>query len=79
VAPPDWSCDTPPVGESGTVTCTKPSVGPGEQGAFVLVANVNDGVPEGTRIDNPAAIAGSTFDPNAGNNSSTATVTVSGP
>ena len=79
VAPPDWSCDTPPVGESGTVTCTKPSVGPGEQGAFVLVANVNAGVPEGTGIDNTAAIAGSTFDPNAGNNSSTATVTVSGP
>jgi len=79
VAPPDWSCDTPPVGESGTVTCTKPSVGPGEQGSFVVVANVNDGVPEGTGIDNTAAIAGSTFDPNAGNNSSTATVTVSGP
>ena len=79
VAPPDWSCDTPPVGESGTVTCTKPSVGPGEQGAFVLVANVNPDVPEGTRIDNTAAIAGSTFDPDAGNNSSTATVTVSGP
>ena len=79
LAPPDWSCDTPPVGESGTVTCTKPSVGPGEQGAFVLVANVNAGLPEGTRIDNTAAIAGSTFDPNAGNNSSTATVTVSGP
>jgi uncharacterized repeat protein (TIGR01451 family) len=78
-APPDWSCDTPPVGQSGTVTCTKPSVGPGEQGAFVLVANVNAGLPEGTRIDNTAAIAGSTFDPNADNNSSTATVTVSGP
>lgn len=79
VAPPGWSCVTPPIGESGTVTCTKPSVGAGEQGTFVLVANVNVGVPEGTRIDNTATIRGSTFDPNPNNNSATATVTVASP
>src|SRR5713226_8064261 len=44
LAPPQgWSCNTPPVGETGTVTCTKPSAGLGEPEIFTLVANVNVG------------------------------------
>ncbi len=77
--PPGWSCTTPPVGETGTVTCTKPSADPGAPEIFTLVANVNVGVPEGTSISNTATIGGSTFDPNPNNNSATATVTVSPP
>jgi len=80
LAPPQgWSCNTPPVGETGTVTCTKPSAGLGEPEIFTLVANVNVGVPEGTSINNTATIGGSTFDPNPDYNSATATVTVSAP
>ncbi len=75
-APAGWTCSTPAVGGTGTVSCTNPSLASGASAAFTLVVNVNAATPNGTIITNTAAASSSTTDPNTGNNSATATTTV---
>ncbi len=74
-APGGWTCTTPAVGASGTVSCSNASVAIGNA-AFTLVVNVDGGVAAGTVISNTASITSTTSDPNTGNNSGTATATV---
>jgi uncharacterized repeat protein (TIGR01451 family) len=74
-SPAGWSCTTPPVGGTGAVNCTNPSVGTGDS-VFTLVVKVDAGVTAGTVLTNTATAASSTADPNAANNSGTATTTV---
>jgi uncharacterized repeat protein (TIGR01451 family) len=75
--PAGWSCTTPPVGSAGSVSCTIPSVAPGNA-VFTLKVKVDLTVPPGTVLTNNAIAASSTGDPNPGNETGTATTTVGG-
>jgi uncharacterized repeat protein (TIGR01451 family) len=79
-APAGWSCQTPAVGGSGSVTCTKATMAPGESASFIVTASIPCATADGTLIQNTATIAASNpSDPNTSNNSATATVTVLNP
>ncbi|MFY9561900.1 MAG: C25 family cysteine peptidase, partial [Terriglobales bacterium] len=67
-----WTCVTPAVGATGTVSCTNPSVASGSAGNFQLQVRVNPAVPGGTVITDTVTV-GAANDANAGNNSATAT------
>gem|GEM_PF-710659 len=76
-APDGWSCTTPGVGEGGTVSCSQVSLALGSD-VFTLVVAVDAGVADGTVIANTAVASSTTNDPNPGNESATATTTVTG-
>jgi uncharacterized repeat protein (TIGR01451 family) len=71
-SPAGWTCTTPAVGASGTVTCSHAGLQPGASGAFTLVVATTAG---GT-IGNTASVSITGNDPNSANNSATATTTV---
>jgi len=75
-APPTWSCTTPAVNGTGTVTCTIASLASSASGAFSLVAKVNSGTTSGTVISDTVMGSSSVTDPNNSNNSATANSTV---
>ncbi len=75
LAPPaGWTCTTPAVGANGTVTCTNPSLASGASATFTLVVTPSAGA--AASINNTATVNSTTSDPNAANNSQTATTTV---
>jgi len=76
LSPGGWSCTTPPVGATGTVTCTRSSMATGNA-VFTLVLNVAETTTNGTVISNTASASSATPDPNPGDESNTSTVTVS--
>ncbi len=69
--PAGWSCSTPVVGGTGTISCTNPSVAPGA-GTFTVVVKVTAGTPHGTAINDTATVSSTTADPNLANNTATA-------
>jgi uncharacterized repeat protein (TIGR01451 family) len=69
--PGGWSCTTPAVGGTGTITCNEPSFAVGSA-SFTLVLNVPTGTAPGTAINDTATITSAVADPNSGNNSATA-------
>jgi uncharacterized repeat protein (TIGR01451 family) len=73
-----WSCTNPPTKgtRTGTITCTKSALASSASATFTIVVEVNPGTKESTIITNTATVSSSTSDPNAGNNSATATTTV---
>jgi uncharacterized repeat protein (TIGR01451 family) len=75
-SPAGWTCTTPAFGGTGTVSCTIATLPANGSGSFTLVVNVNAATPNGTIITNTASVT-SADDPGAGNNSATATTTVS--
>jgi uncharacterized repeat protein (TIGR01451 family) len=77
--PAGWTCSAPPPGSGGTLSCSKPSMAPGETATFSVVVNVACATANGTSLVNTATIGSSTADPNAANNSSSLTTTVSNP
>ncbi len=77
--PTGWSCTTPAVGATGTISCTNPDVPAGASGAtFSVVVNVPLGTANGTEIADTVSVASGTNDPNLTNNSATAVVLVAG-
>ncbi|HEX2835217.1 MAG TPA: DUF11 domain-containing protein [Thermoanaerobaculia bacterium] len=74
-APAGWSCSTPAVGATGTITCTNPSFANAAVAVFTLVVNVTG---TGT-IGNTATISSSTYDPAPANNTATASTNVPAP
>ncbi len=76
-APGGWSCTTPAVGGTGTVSCSNASMTPGSA-VFTLTVGVNANVANGTVLTNTATASSATTDPTPGNNSATATTTVTG-
>jgi uncharacterized repeat protein (TIGR01451 family) len=70
-----WSCTTPAVGSGGTVSCSNPSFAVGSA-VFTLTVQVSPAVAAGTVLSNTATATSTTGDPNAANNSATATTTV---
>jgi uncharacterized repeat protein (TIGR01451 family) len=71
-----WTCTTPVVGGTGTVSCTNPSVAASALATFTLVVRVNPGVVSETVIMNTATVASATTDPVATNNTATTTTTI---
>lgn len=68
---PGWSCTTPAVGATGTMTCTSASLAPGTA-TFSLTVTVDLGAPV-TMIVDTATVTATTSDPVPGNESATAT------
>ncbi|MBV8518929.1 MAG: DUF11 domain-containing protein [Acidobacteria bacterium] len=68
-SPAGWSCTTPAVGASGTVTCNATTLVVGDA-VFTLVVNVD--AAQTTTISNTASVTSATTDPNPGNESATA-------
>jgi uncharacterized repeat protein (TIGR01451 family) len=73
VTPNTGNCTAPPVGGTGTVTCTVGTMGDGISLKITLVVNVN--ATSGT-ITDTATVTSTTYDPNTKNNTATATTTV---
>ncbi len=71
-----WSCTTPAVGGTGSISCTRSAMTASASQNLTLVVNVDPGTSTGTVISNTANISTSTTDPNGANNSATATTTV---
>lgn len=70
-----WSCTTPAVGASGTVSCSNASFAPGNA-SFTLVVKVDAALAGGTQIVNTVSAASASSDPNPVNDSASATTTV---
>jgi large repetitive protein len=68
-APAGWTTITPPVGGTGTVTATTPTLTANSGPVFTLVVNVN--ASSGTLINNTATISSVTTDPDTANNAAT--------
>ncbi|CAG0973889.1 hypothetical protein BURK2_01454 [Burkholderiales bacterium] len=77
-SPGGWSCVTPAVGAGGTVSCSNAAMAPGSA-AFTLAVTVSGALAGGSTLSNTATISSDTTDPNAGNNSATATTAVATP
>jgi uncharacterized repeat protein (TIGR01451 family) len=73
---PGWSCNTPGVGGTGTVSCSIATFPAGGTAVFAIHVTVNEALPTGTIITNTATVTSSTTDPSPGNNSDTVTTTV---
>jgi uncharacterized repeat protein (TIGR01451 family) len=71
-SPGGWSCATPAVGGTGTVTCTIPTLAPGPV-VFTLVVATNATLANGLTLTNTASVASTTVDPNLTNQTATAT------
>jgi uncharacterized repeat protein (TIGR01451 family) len=76
--PTGWSCTTPTVGGTGTISCTNPDVpsGAGGTATFTVTVNVPLGTPTGTEISDTVSVGSGTNDPNLTNNSATVVVLV---
>jgi len=67
-SPVGWSCTTPAVGASGSVTCTNASFAPGTA-VFTLTVRVAFGLASGTVLTNSPTLGAATTDPNPGDTS----------
>jgi uncharacterized repeat protein (TIGR01451 family) len=67
-APAGWTCSTPAVGGTGTITCTIPSLANSGSGDFTLVVRVNPAAADGSVIHLIATISSNTPDPDTSNN-----------
>jgi len=74
VSPNTGSCTAPPVGGTGTVTCTVGTMANGTSLKITLVVNVN--ATSGNVITDTATVTSTTSDPHTTNNTATATTTV---
>jgi uncharacterized repeat protein (TIGR01451 family) len=71
-----WSCATPAVGGTGTISCTNPDFASAGAVTFTVVVQVGNGTPSGTQIVDVDNITSGTTDPNLANNSATVVTTV---
>ncbi|MFZ0956631.1 MAG: C25 family cysteine peptidase [Candidatus Sulfotelmatobacter sp.] len=77
--PAGWTCTTPAVGGTGTITCTAgagTSIALNGTASFSLVMQVNATAPSGTNIPDTATASAGNVVPNLTTNSATATVLV---
>lgn len=73
-----WTCTTPAVDATGTVTCNNTSfLTTASPAVFTLVVKVNNSVTSGTQISNTATVSSSAQDGVTTNNNATAQTTVS--
>ncbi len=74
-APAGWTCTTPAVGATGTITCTDPSVASGTSADITVVLNVPSTVTAAS-ITAASSVSATTSDPNSANNSTSVTTNV---
>jgi uncharacterized protein len=67
ITAPGFNCTTPPVGTTGTVSCTAASFANGGTATFTLVTTAAPGTTG--NINNSAGASSATSDPNSGNSS----------
>src|SRR5262249_34709523 len=72
-----WSVSAPAVGSTGNIVFSKATVAGGESAVFTVVVKVTWSAASGSTISNSAVAASNTTDPTPGNNTGTATTTVS--
>jgi len=77
-SPAGWTCTTPAVGASGTVSCSNPSMALGNA-VFDLNVTVSPTTLAGTVLSNSASVNASTNDPNTANNSDSEDTSVVSP
>ena len=70
IAPAGWTCTTPSVGGTGTVTCTDPTLASGAVADIIVVVNVPPTVVAPT-ITAASTVSSTTSDPTVANNSTT--------
>ncbi len=78
-APAGWTCTTPAVGGTGTVSCSNPAVAPGAVEEITIVVSVDCDLANGTGISNTATVEASILDPDLSNNTQTVNVVASNP
>lgn len=71
---PAFSCTPPPVGGTGTITCSIASLSTGASATFSISVHISPGATGS--ISNTVNVSSATSDTNAGNNSSTVSTTV---
>ena len=76
---PPFTCGAPPVGGTGSISCSIPTLAAWVTASFTLVVNVNANTPDGSVITNAVTVTSDTNDPCPGNNSDTVTTKVSNP
>jgi uncharacterized repeat protein (TIGR01451 family) len=74
--PAGWTCTTPAVGASGTITCSAGILAVNGTANFTLVLQVNSGTPSGTNIAETVTASATNVVPNLTSNSATADVVV---
>ncbi len=75
--PAGWSCVTPSVGGTGTITCTDSgSLGSNASASFSLVLQVISGAPSGTNITDTVTASAGNIVPSITSNTASATVVV---
>lgn len=67
-----WTCVTPAVGSSGTISCSNPDLANGASATFTVVVQVGNGTTSGTQIVDVDNITSGTSDPNLVNNTAIA-------
>ena len=73
-APPGWSCNTPPVGQGGTVSCSNASLAVGSE-TFTLVVFLDPALPLGP-LTNTVDVTSTTIDGAPGNESDSEVTTI---
>jgi uncharacterized repeat protein (TIGR01451 family) len=76
--PAGWSCSSPAVGVSGTVSCSTATF-PVGSAALAIVVAVDGSMPLGTVLSNTATVTSVTPDPDSADTSASATTTVVSP
>jgi len=71
-----WTCTTPAVGGTGTISCTNPDFANGGNVSFTVVVQVGNGTTSGTQIVDVDNVTSGTNDPSLANNTATAITTV---
>jgi uncharacterized repeat protein (TIGR01451 family) len=74
IAAAGWSCTTPAVGSSGTVTCSRATLAASASSPITIQGTLALSTPASTSISNTATVTSATADPTTPN-SSTATIT----
>ena len=72
--PTGWSCTTPAVGSTGTISCVATSLAAGSSAKFIVGMSATGA--SGSLITNTASVNSWTTDPNESNNSTTTVVTI---
>jgi uncharacterized repeat protein (TIGR01451 family) len=75
-APAGWTPSTPPVGGTGAVTATAPTLAAGTFAVFTFVVQVNLATPPGTIVTNTATASSSSTEIVTADNSATETTAV---
>jgi uncharacterized repeat protein (TIGR01451 family) len=78
-APAGWSCATPRVGGTGTLTCHVASLARDASATLTWVGNLDCSRANGSTISNTATVQSGIDDPDPGNDSATANVAASNP